>query len=340
MHLQVLILFLGMFSVSFAQDSLARNAVLRKEYVAIKKEGALVLSKVKPLEATVNTYKSEVDSLLKGMHLNELVDERIKLIHYRDSMECGGLAIDKVVDFYAVMPENDLSLPFERLKIIQSLHKVETISPTVVLDSLPISKENIRLASAIFLIGRAIDFNTSILEQFPEAKANQSQLLKDLKALSQGYNQTRIRISVFNQQLADTMLKWRSECGGTWKNCKICGHHSIPSKVVSEPPYDTNEIPAEFIGGTSALKQFLKTNLIYPPEAKSAGIEGKCYLKFVICEDGSITNVQVSKGIPECPECDKEAVRLVYTMPNFKPAKKGKDPIRSYYTLPVYFKLN
>ena len=326
--------------MNFAQDSLVRNAELRKEYAAIKKEGAQVLSKVKPLEAAINAYKSEVDSMLKGMHLNELADERIKLIHYRDSLKCGQLDINKVVAFDAVMPENDVSLPFERLKIVQSLHKVETISPTVVLDSLPISQENIRLASAIFLIGRAIEFNTSILEQFPEAKANQAQLLKDLKVLSQGYNQTRLRISAFNQQLADTMMKWRSECGGTWNNCKICGHHSIQPKKVSEQPYETIEIPAEFIGGTSALKLYLKTNLIYPPEAKSAGIEGKCYLKFVICEDGSITNVQVLKGVPDCPECDKDAVRVVKSMPNWKPGRINGKAVNSFYTLPVSFKLD
>lgn len=99
------------------------------------------------------------------------------------------------------------------------------------------------------------------------------------------------------------------------------------------------EETAEFPGGMGALKQYLTDNLRYPETARELGIEGKCYLQFVVNETGAISNVEVKRGVPQCPECDAEAIRLVEAMPNWIPAKNGGKVVDSLFNLPVSFKL-
>lgn len=96
---------------------------------------------------------------------------------------------------------------------------------------------------------------------------------------------------------------------------------------------------ARFTGGMGEMYKFLNKNMVYPTDALSAGIEGKVTLKFVVEKDGSIGTVQVLRGISECPKCNEEAVRVVKSMPNWIPAKTSGKAIRSYYQLPINFKL-
>jgi TonB family protein len=116
-----------------------------------------------------------------------------------------------------------------------------------------------------------------------------------------------------------------------------------PPPPVKEPPVpeilETVEQPAEFPGGQQAMKTYLSANLKYPVAAIEAGIQGKCYIKFVVSETGNISNVIVAKGVPDCPSCDAEAVRVVKSMPKWKPAMNSGKPVNSWYTLPVSFKI-
>ncbi len=97
--------------------------------------------------------------------------------------------------------------------------------------------------------------------------------------------------------------------------------------------------PAEFPGGMDAMREYLKKNMMYPMSAKEAGIEGKCYLRFIVNTDGSISNVRVVRGVADCPECDKEAMRVVKNMPNWKPGRMNGKDVKMYFTLPIAFKL-
>lgn len=113
---------------------------------------------------------------------------------------------------------------------------------------------------------------------------------------------------------------------------------------VPEPPkdiiYDDVEEPAEFVGGSAALKKYLAENFKYPETAIEAGIEGKCWLRFVVAADGKIMDVRVTRPVPDCPECDAEAKRVVKGMPKWKPGKIDGKGVKSYFDLPVNFKLN
>lgn len=119
--------------------------------------------------------------------------------------------------------------------------------------------------------------------------------------------------------------------------------------IVPEPIYPTvQEIQiyevvdetAQFPGGQEALKKYIKDNLKFPQTAIDMGIEGKCYLKFVVSESGNISNVKVIRGVQDCPECDREAIRVVKSMPKWKPGTINGKPVHSTFTLPVPFKID
>ncbi len=98
------------------------------------------------------------------------------------------------------------------------------------------------------------------------------------------------------------------------------------------------EMP-EFIGGTAAMAKFIQNNLQYPIEAREMGLSGKCFLKFVVSGNGEISNVEVLKGVPGCVACDKEAIRVIKSMPYWKGGKQNGRPVNVYYNLPINFKI-
>lgn len=99
------------------------------------------------------------------------------------------------------------------------------------------------------------------------------------------------------------------------------------------------EEEAEFPGGYAEMMRYFGKNMRYPEIAVQAGIEGRANVRFVVEKDGSIGQVTVQKGVPNCPECDKEAIRVIKSMPKWKPGKNGGKAVRSYFSMPVTFKL-
>ncbi|MEE0082869.1 MAG: energy transducer TonB, partial [Paludibacteraceae bacterium] len=93
-----------------------------------------------------------------------------------------------------------------------------------------------------------------------------------------------------------------------------------------------------FPGGQKALMEFLKSNLVYPKAAQDSSIQGRVIVKFTVEKDGSITDVEVVRGVH--PALDEEAVRVVSMMPKWKPGTQMGDTVRTKFTLPVLFKIN
>lgn len=104
-----------------------------------------------------------------------------------------------------------------------------------------------------------------------------------------------------------------------------------------EKPFVGVEQMPQFPGGEAALMQFLSKNIKYPTIAAENGIQGRVTLRFVVSKTGNITDVTVLKGLD--PSCDKEAIRVVKSMPNWIPGKQNGRNVPVYYTLPVSFRL-
>ncbi|MGB4016743.1 energy transducer TonB [Petrimonas mucosa] len=106
---------------------------------------------------------------------------------------------------------------------------------------------------------------------------------------------------------------------------------------VNEEIFVVVEEQPEFPGGNAAMMKFLSDNIKYPVIAQENGIQGRVITNFVVERDGSITDVQVVRGVD--PSLDKEAVRVIQSMPKWKPGKQRGSAVRVRFTLPVVFRL-
>jgi|SRR5688572_19776285 len=114
----------------------------------------------------------------------------------------------------------------------------------------------------------------------------------------------------------------------------ICvhGYTQSPDEI-----YTVTETMPEYPGGEEAMYSFIQKNVKYPSMAKETGIQGKVYVQFVIRKDGSVTNIEVIKGIGG--GCDEEAIRVVKLFPKWKPGEQGGKPVDVRMRLPFSFKL-
>jgi len=111
-------------------------------------------------------------------------------------------------------------------------------------------------------------------------------------------------------------------------------------QVQEEAPVAFVDEDPAYAGGINGFRQFLASNIQYPQIAVDQGIEGKCYVSFVVDKSGSISNVAVAKGIRGCPECDKEAVRVIkLTQGKWGAAKVNGKPVKYKYMQVVEYKL-
>lgn len=119
---------------------------------------------------------------------------------------------------------------------------------------------------------------------------------------------------------------------------EIVDERTASQKSKDDQPIRNPEQVAGFPGGEEALYKFLSENLHYPQEAADNGISGWVFVEFVVEKDGTITDVQVVRSVEE--SLDKAAVDVVKAMPKWIPAKSEGASIRSYFTIPIIFKLS
>jgi len=101
-------------------------------------------------------------------------------------------------------------------------------------------------------------------------------------------------------------------------------------------PFEYAEVMPQFAGGQEALRKFMQKNLRYPSQALSNSVAGKVFVSFVVNTDGSISNVQVLKGLGF--GLDEEAMRVVRKMPVWTPGRQNSHPVPVRYTMPITFR--
>lgn len=113
--------------------------------------------------------------------------------------------------------------------------------------------------------------------------------------------------------------------------------------AIVEPEPEPDEIfmvvedQPEFPGGTAALMEYLRNNIKYPAICRENNIQGKVIVTFVVNKDGAITDPEVVKSVN--PSLDKEALRVISQMPNWKPGTQRGKPVRVKFNVPVSFQL-
>jgi TonB family protein len=135
-------------------------------------------------------------------------------------------------------------------------------------------------------------------------------------------------------------MQEKPEKTGELREIVVTGYAAPQTPVRQKPattPITAVEVLPEFVGGESALMEFIFRNLDYPVSAQQNGIQGRITCSFVIDDEGVIGHVKVLNSID--PAIDAEAVRVIRSMPRWKPARLGGKPVAVEYTIPLQFRL-
>jgi periplasmic protein TonB len=141
---------------------------------------------------------------------------------------------------------------------------------------------------------------------------------------------------------ATSFIPITDEINATIKDGEVTDKVVYTEPVAPEIPIENKvfivvEENPEFPGGNAALFKFISENLVYPRDAQDNNIQGRVILKFVVNPDGSVDRIEVLRGVD--PLLDNEAIRVVKTLPKFRPGKQGGVPVHVWFTLPVLFKI-
>jgi TonB family protein len=93
----------------------------------------------------------------------------------------------------------------------------------------------------------------------------------------------------------------------------------------------------EYPGGEMALRKFISENINYPEIAREKGVEGRVYVSFVVDKQGDVANVKIARGVDSA--LDQEALRVVNSLPAWKPGKQRGEAVNVEYTVPIHFAL-
>ena len=102
--------------------------------------------------------------------------------------------------------------------------------------------------------------------------------------------------------------------------------------------FDVVEVMPQYPGGQIAMLKYIMENIKYPEQAMKEGIQGRVAVRFIVEKDGSISDVKPILSVH--PLLNKEAVRVVESMPKWTPGKQNGKPVRVRFNVPVMFKLN
>lgn len=111
----------------------------------------------------------------------------------------------------------------------------------------------------------------------------------------------------------------------------------VEEEVVEQEIFQIVEEMPAYPGGERALLEYVAKNIKYPQIARETGIQGRVFVGFVVEPDGSVSNVKILRGIGG--GCDEEAMRVIKSLPKWKPGKQRGKAVRVSYQIPVVFKL-
>ena len=111
--------------------------------------------------------------------------------------------------------------------------------------------------------------------------------------------------------------------------------------ATTEPVYDFQKVDKQpkFPGGMTSLQSYINRNLKYPQISRENNSQGRVIVRFIIDSNGVVTSPQVVRSSGDC-NLDMEAVRVIESMPKWKPGKHKGKPVRVLFTFPVIFRLS
>ncbi len=117
------------------------------------------------------------------------------------------------------------------------------------------------------------------------------------------------------------------------------GHSAASAFCADTTNTPTNfvEILPEFPGGTDALLRYIADHINYPKASQKKGVQGCCMVRFLVNKKGNVKKASVFKHLDD--DCDREAIRVIKSLPRFAPGRKEGRPTDSWLTIPIIFQL-
>jgi protein TonB len=161
---------------------------------------------------------------------------------------------------------------------------------------------------------------------------------KDNEVKPEDMMKTQDQLMQTNTAIGALDVKGNSDNGEVLKVTQRVADEPVkPKPEVENKVFDVVEQMPSFPGGDAALLAYLSSHIKYPVVAQENGVQGRVTVSFVVERDGSITDVQVIKSVD--PSLDREAARVISTMPRWNPGKQNGSSVRVKYRVPVTFRL-
>ena len=196
-------------------------------------------------------------------------------------------------------------------------------------------------AMVIVVIIAAVGFSIPTLVKLATPK--QKEVMTEVTTLSQ-LEEPEVKQEEIKSQEELTQTKVAISIADVKGNDELNGKDIAELKEVitkapeaEEKPYTMVEQMPQFPGGDRELLSFIAKNLRYPTIAQENGIQGKVFVRFVVSATGDVKDVKVMRSLD--PYCDKEAIRVIQSLPKWIPGKQNGRNVPVYYTVPITFKL-
>jgi protein TonB len=184
-------------------------------------------------------------------------------------------------------------------------------------------EENVITAPPPPPLKSSIKFTPPVIK--PDEEVKEEEEIKTQETL----NETKVAISIATVEGTD-------EENGV-DVATLDENQSITQEEESEIFLVVEQMP-EFPGGELELRKWIADHIKYPTLAAEFGVQGKVYVQFVVDKNGNVTNAKIARGVDE--SLDKEALRVVNSLPRWTPGKQRGEPVRVSYTVPINFVLN
>ena len=209
--------------------------------------------------------------------------------------------------------KEEISAEVELSQIAKKEVKVEKKAPVKIEEAKPVEK-----------VKSSVKFVPPVIKKDSEVKPEEELKSQD------DLNKSKTAIGSFD-------VKGNDDAAGEVLKAKEVIAQPEPPKEEETKVFDVVEQMPSFPGGQAALMSYLSNNIKYPQIAMENGVQGRVVCTFVVERDGSITDIRVVRGVD--PSLDKEAIRVLKSMPHWIPGKQNGSAVRVKFTVPVTFKL-
>lgn len=346
-------------SVAFSQSAKKLNVVLKEQLVTAKaqydSDVAIYLSDFKLLEKERQDYRSYSKHEFKSKEasLKQQIAELRRLMDFCEAFNIDYTKLVNEGNLKSAESSNFKINTEEERAMLSEILVFQNVKDTLVLDELKPKVQNVLLKNQLDIYAAAKNQNAAVLLKQQQLAARIKNASNELDSISVTYYRSIIELDQSLSKLrAYTNQLYENQCrdnkGGTAFTFRYETEFKPKPSPTAEPmtktyksPFVTEivDVPAEFPGGAEAYTKYIDDQIQLPTAITELGVEGKCYVQFIVKTTGEISDVVVVKGIVECPDCSREASRLVKEMPKWIPGKTAGKEVDSRTVIPISFKV-